>query len=372
MILRSFGAAPCGRAAALVLLLASLLSPAFAQSATPALPADRAAEVAADAAVRDWLAGRYAADLSVRGQDPLELAGRMLSFSSPPPEARVSYALRELVTAGENRRAYRYPVAARDGDAVLDVNLERSGGRWRATAVRLGSGEPAIPPWVSSPSGAWAFVAITAGLALASFTPTFWRRWLLDGLALARQHRRLVVWTNLALYGAFALGAAVGASSPRLVRFLQETVATVLGQGGIAGALDGGVVAAAFGFAYYNFSFGAFWTSFVPGALAAVLAYLVNFSRFAVLGVALGPGSVPLGLFVLHLPTIVIELQGYILVTAFAGILAARVIRGGLATIPVAFRDYLLCLPWALLFLVVAAWYEAWSLLWLAPRLFGS
>lgn len=362
-----------GPLAVVLVVLASLLTMVSAREAQPSLPADPVADRAADAAVRDWLAGRFAVDVrNPGGQDPIELAGRMLAFSSPPAEARVSYELRELVSANGERRVYRYPLAARAGDAVVDVSLERDGDGWQPSAITLGSGEPAIPPWISTPGGIWSFLALTAAIAYASLTPTFFQRWLLDGLALVREHRRLVLWTNVALYGAFALGAIVGASSPRLVSFLQETVASALGQGGIADSLKTGVVAAAFAFTYYNFSFGAFWTTFVPGALGGVLAYVLNFSRFAALGVALGPASIPLGLFALHLPTIVVELQAYIFVTAFAGILVARVVRGGMTVLPAAFRDYLLCLPWALVILMAAAWYEAWSLVWLAPRLLGS
>jgi hypothetical protein len=154
---------------------------------------------------------------------------------------------------------------------------------------------------------------------------------------------------------------------------VQELVTGSLQQGGITEALtSGGVTTAAFGIAYWNFTMGAVLTTFVPGALLGVLAYLYNTSRLLILGLAFAPGSLPLVPFLLHVPTIVVELQAYIIVTAGAGVLLARVIRGGMVAFPAAWRDYLKTLTWALVILVAAAWYEAFEILRLIPWITGS
>ena len=350
----------------LALLLATA---AFAQQAATS---DAAAEAAADAIVRQWAAGELKPQAD--RQDPIDVARKMMLFSEAPRDVRVSYELRKPMAAAEGRRAFRYPITSPSGgDEMLNVTVAQEGGEWVPTAVQRGTAGSAIPAYVTGREGPWIFLALTALLAYLTLAPTVWRRWMGEAWRSLLLHRRVYLWTNVLLYGAFLGGMLIGSFYPRAVQFIQEVVTSSLQQGGITEALSsGGVPTAAFGIAYWNFTMGAVLTTFVPGVLLGVLAYLYNFSRLMVLGIAFAPGSLPLVPFLLHVPTIVVELQAYIIVTAGSGVLLSRVLRGGMAAFPAAFRAYLKTLTLALVILVVAAWYEAWEILWLIPRVTGS
>jgi hypothetical protein len=343
--------------------------------AGPAVPADPAADAAADRAVREWLAGKFRLDpASAAGRlDPLEAARQIVSFAPVPGDPRVSFDLRSVAAADGERRLYHYPLTSDAGDETLEVTLARSNGAWSPSAVQRGGEGSAIPGFVTGPAGAWLFLAITAALAYGVLAPTLWRRWLVEGWAVMRAHRGVFVFTNALLYGLFALGLLVGVLAPGVSEALQDVFSSALQQGGIDEALRGGVVKAAFGIAYFNFTNGAFLTTFLPGTVLGGLAYLINAVRNFVLSIALAPGvAVPVGAFLLHLPTIIVELQAYIFVTAGAGVLLARVMRGGFGAYGAALRDYLKVLPWAVTILVVAAWYEAFEILVLIPLLTGA
>jgi hypothetical protein len=257
------------------------------------------------------------------------------------------------------------------GDESLSLTLERAGEGWRPVAVRLGSDLPGLPPWVTSPAAGWAFLALTAALAYGVLGPTPWRRWLLEGLAVMRGHPGIYRLTNLLLYGAVVAGMLVGAASPELVRLLRELVASSLEGRGITDILSGSVPNAALGIAYNNIRARDLPAHLPAGAVLGVLPYLLHLAQFFAVGVAFTPASFPLGALLLHLPVFVVELQAYILVTAGAGVLLARLLRGGLRAYPAAFGDYLKTLPWAATLLVAAAWYEAWETLRLVPLVLG-
>ena len=347
--------------------------PAAAPVAAKILPSNPVADAAADRVVREWLVGRYGVNLNDRNQDPLAAARRLLLFTPSPNGAVVSWSLRGLTSASAARRVYRYPVTSSEGgDESIDVTLTLTGGQWRPSAIMRGGVGSSIPPWVSGASGLWIFLAVTAALAFGSLSRrSAWRAWVLASLRDALEHRRLFVITNIVLYGAFVVGLAVGAANPALVRLLQEVVSGTLQQGGITDAVSGNVGSAAFSIAYFNFSNGTVLTTFLPGVIFGGLPYLINFSRFLVLGAALTPTGIPLAAWLLHVPVMIVELQAYIFVTAAAGVMLARLFRGGFRVFTLAFTMFLRSLSVASILLVVAAWYEAFEVLKLIPWVLG-
>jgi hypothetical protein len=108
----------------------------------------------------------------------------------------------------------------------------------------------------------------------------------------------------------------------------------------------------------WHFSQGLFLTGLVPALLLGLPLLLLNAARYFVFGLALSPALLG-STFLLHLPTLLLELQAYILVTFGGLVLLARTARGegyrkGL-------RDLLLSFYLGALFLLLAAWYEAWE-----------
>jgi hypothetical protein len=80
-----------------------------------------------------------------------------------------------------------------------------------------------------------------------------------------------------------------------------------------------------------------------------------------VLGFALSPVALPLANYLLHLPTIVVELQAYILATFGGMVLMLKTLRGE------GYRAGLRALGHTVylgaFFLLLGAWYEAFSIL---------
>jgi hypothetical protein len=236
--------------------------------------------------------------------------------------------------------------------------------------VRLGvaEGTPLIPPFVGTAVGGWVFVALTALLAWATLASTRWRTLVLEGFTQARHYWGVHAFTNALLYGIFALGSVAAFTAPSLAKEFQEYLSTSLSSSGIGEALKGGVASAAFGITLNNLRAGIFLMSFLPGSLFAVPAYILSVSLFSVYGLTLSPAVVPLTSWWLHLPTILIELQAYIFITASAGVMLYRIVRERTG-FGQAWIGYAKVLPTAVLILVVGAWYEAFELLVLIPAM---
>ena len=137
-----------------------------------------------------------------------------------------------------------------------------------------------------------------------------------------------------------------------------------LGRSGIGNAINAGVINAAFAIALNNARAGILFGSFLPGSFFAVPAYLFDMFQFFIYGFALSPIT-DLARFWWHVPTIILELQAYIFVTASSGAFLVRIFRK--QSFALSFQSYLKCLPFALTLLVVAAWYEAIEILVLIP-----
>jgi hypothetical protein len=331
-------------------------------------------DVQADQAVRDWLNKKYetkisqptitpSSDLNSLLKDQIETVKKILRFSRVPPDPRVNFNLRSIQQVG-NLRAYSYPITSEYGDETLTVTLEKTVAGFKVRSIQSGSEVSLTPDFVSKPVGKWVFLALTALLAYATIAPTIWRTWIVQGLRLAKVHKRTFILTNILLYGVYLLGTMLGFVYPDLVQAVGEALGGALSRSGIGDTLKAGVVNAAFGIALNNARAGILLGSFLPGSFFAVPAYLFDMAQFFIYGFALAPVSNSAA-FWWHVPTIILELQAYIFVTASAGAFLVRIFRK--ETFAQSFQSYLKCLPFALTLLVIAAWYEAFEIMVLIP-----
>ncbi len=362
----------------LALLLFSVV--ATAQTASPPAPApDVAADAAADQTVQQWLAGKFkpaeakptdATDPNAVISQQLEAVLGQLRFAPAPKDARVSFKLRRLESANASKRVYSYPITSpTTDDAQLTVSLTKTATGWKASAVTFGAQSSSIPDFVKTDWGGWLFAALSAALLYACIAPTFWRKALETSVQSVKTYRRVFIVANVLLYGMYALGTLGGLANPALVRTLTEFFSAVLTSNGVAELTQGSVSSAAFGIALNNLRAGILFASFIPGSFFAVPAYLINGFQFWFYGIALAPvGGTPIGAWLLHIPTIILELQAYIFVVASSGVMLVRIL--GKTPFLTAWRDYVRCLPLAVSILVLAAWYEAFEIIVLIPALF--
>ncbi len=342
-------------------------SSAQVQTAKP----DPQAETTADRSVREWLAGKFKVINPTAPKTADESTARMIEenflVNSSPKGASVNFALRKVQESSPGRVSFQYPLSSDDlGDANLVVTVVKSGSDWAVRSIRVAPDVSLIPSEVYSTLGGWVFVLLTALLAYGVLAQTLWRRWMLESWAVMRAFFGVYVWTNIALYGLFVLGALFGAGFPLTVNVIRELVSGALSQGGLEGLRDASVPSAAFAITLNNLRAGVLISSFIPGSLFAVPAYLLSFSTFIFYGVALSPIGLPPATFALHIPTIIIEMQSYIYVVAASGVMLARLVR---SRVPfgLAWRDYAKGLTVAIAILVVAAWYEAFEIMVLIP-----
>jgi hypothetical protein len=352
-------------------------SSALAQTKPPA-PANALADQLADQTVRDWQAGKFKpAPLDTKTLEqiktPTELLERQLQelaqqvrFSPVPKDARISFNLRK-VTEQEKTRVYTYPVTSSQlGDETLSVTLVADGQTWKPESVRIGADTNLIPDFVKTDWGAWLFAALSALLLWASIAKTAWRKVLEQNVELVKTYKWIFIGTYTLLFGMFALGTLVGIANPSITKAIGEFLSTVLSANGVAELTQTNVASAAFGITWNNLRSGIFLTSYVPGSLFAVPAYLIGLFQYPFYGIALAPvGSLPLAAWLLHIPTILIELGAYIFIVSSSGMMLFRIVKK--TPLSVAFLDYTRCLPFAIAFLVLGAWYEAFEIIVLIP-----
>lgn len=359
------------RLRSLLALLLLLLGFSLAQMSAPATPPTPAAQRAADQGVQDWLAGKYRVtqdtvrELSKAQNLPqlLKEYQRLNSFQPVPPGATTNLGLRRFLGRQAGAEVYGYPISVRG--QMYDVQVAvapGAGGTWAVQSARLDT--RLLPDWLHSPAAVTVFTLLSLGLVAAAFVRGGFRLWLERALAIAREQRVLFIVLNAVLYGLFALGCAIGAALPQLSQVMGELLGGSLSTTGIQ-HFQSNVPTLATGIATWNFSSGVVATTYLPGLFFGVPALLINLSRLFLTGVALAPGAaVPIKVFLLHLPTILIELQAYIFVAVSAIAWLVRWARIGFLR---AWRDFGYSLAPALLLIVVAAWYEAFEVLVLVP-----
>ncbi|MCS7194654.1 MAG: stage II sporulation protein M [Meiothermus sp.] len=338
------------RKAARVLLLCLLAGSALAQSNLET----------ARQAVLDWQAGKYRVDpaqaIGKPTEEAIRLLERSLAFPDPPRDLSINLdePLEETTPRGS---VVAFPATAGGRGGEVRVTLREG----QVTRIGFTPEGGLLPLWLKNPLSWALFVALSLGWLLALRGNNLLSRSWVEGWALVRQHRGLYLGTNLGLYGLFALGSLVAYANPGLVRLMQELVGGALEQIGLGGALGGGVLSLAVVIFYWNLANGLLLTTAVPALLLGIPALLFNALRYFVLGFALSPVALPTLNYLLHLPTIVIELQAYILVTFGGLVLLVKTLRGE------GYRAGLRALGQTAylgtFFLLVGAWYEAFSIL---------
>lgn len=313
-------------------------------------------------AVQDWQAGKYQTDPSQALGKPTEEAIRLLeqSLAFPPPPRELLVNLNEpLEESIPNGTIVKFPatVAGRGGEVRVTI---RDGAVTRIGFTPEGG---LLPAWLKSPVAWVLFAALSLGWLVTLRSNSALARWWAEGWALVRQYRGLYLGTNIGLYGLFALGGLVAYTNPQMVRLMQELVGGALEQIGLGSALAGGVLGLATVIFYWNFTNGLLLTTAVPGLLLGIPALLFNALRYFVLGFALSPVALPAANYLLHLPTIVVELQAYILVTFGGLVLMLKTLRG--EGYRAGLRALGLTIYLGAFFLLVGAWYEAFSILFL-------
>ena len=309
-------------------------------------------EVAREAVAR-WLRGELSPRLEEVLRAPPEEAPRLLERYAlfPPPPKGLSVNLEGAKVEGSR---VAFPAAL--GEEVGEVVVVLEGEEVRRILFRPEG--LALPAYLLTPLAGFGFLLLSLFWTLLLFQPTPFRAWFLEALSLLRAHKGLYLFTNLLLYGLFALGALLAYGMPDLARALQTLFAGALEAIGLEEAVGKGLLVLAGVIFHWNFSQGLFLTGLLPALLLGVPVLLLNALRYFVFGLALSPALLG-GAFLLHLPTILLELQAYILVTFGGLLLLAKTARGegyrkGL-------RGLLLTFYLGAYFLLLAAWYEAFE-----------
>lgn len=311
-------------------------------------------------AVQDWQAGKYTVDPAQAIGKPTEEAVRLLERGlafAPPPRGLLVNLDEPQEEQTPRGVIVQFPatVSGRGGEVRVTI---REG---EVTRIGFAPEGGLLPAWVKNPL-AWAlFVALSLGWLVALRGENVLARWWREGWDLVRQYRGLYIGMNIGLYGLFVLGGLVAYANPQLVKLMQEMVGGALEQIGIGGALGGGVLGLAIVIFYWNFTNGLVLTTAVPGLFLGIPALLINATRYFILGFALSPVALPLANYLLHLPTIVVELQAYILATFGGMVLMLKTLRaeGYRAGLRALGRMVYL----GAFFLLIGAWYEAFSIL---------
>lgn len=363
-----------GRALYCLLLLAVVLAPlGFAQLATGTDPVR-----VADQAVRTWLEQEPLDIGAVGGLSTSELCVQLpdMLLNPPPPEGTsVNFEGRRETSSDEAQRTYSYP-ASLPGERleVVDVVLERQDGGWSATRV----GFPADPSptgiraWLQEPLAAGLFVLFSVAVLWLLLRPSFLRRWLAQGRSTIRQFRGVVIGTQIALYSLFFLGALLGSQlPPSCSDAILEVVNTAVTTVGATDAYGSGNIPRAAAVTFYqNFVTVTLLLLFGLALLFGLPAYLFGGLSFFAQGIPFGLlGTLGLGQLLMVGLLLVLELTSYFLVIAGGGILLATVIREGIGAFGLGVRRLAQMLPFALLFLLLGAWYEA--LVIILPQLLG-
>jgi hypothetical protein len=317
-------------------------------------------------AVQEWQAGKYAVDPGQALGKPTEEAVRTLEryIAFPPPpqglEVNLESPLEEQSTRGN---VVSFPASVGEQTGEVRV-LVQNGQPTRISWVPAGG---QLPPWIESPVAWGLFVLVSLGWVLALRGGGILAQWWREGWALVRSHARLYLTLNALLYGLFILGSLTAYTSPEMASLVQRLVGGALEQIGLGeGEVRGGVLEFALLIFYWNFTRGLVLTTAMPGLLLGVPALLINAFRYFLFGFALSPALFPTAAFVAHVPTLLIELQAYILGTFGGMVLAGRVLRGE------GFRPGLRAVGLMVylggFFLLLGAWYEALEIVVLLGR----
>ncbi|WP_370687342.1 hypothetical protein [Thermus sp. NEB1569] len=307
----------------------------------------------AKGAAEAWAKGELSPRLEEVLRAPPEEAPRLLEryafFPAPPKGLTLNLDSPKV----EGNRVL-FPAAV--GDRVGEVVVVLEGREVKRVYFRPEG--LSLPGYLLTPAAGWGFLLLSVFWIFLLFQPSPFRAWLLEALVLLRGYRGLYLFTNLFLYGLFGLGALLAYGMPEMAKAVQALFGGALEAIGLEEAMGRGILVLAGVIFHWNFSQGLFLTGLIPALLLGIPAFLLNALRYLVFGFALSPALLG-SLFLVHLPTLVLELQAYILVT-FGGLVLLAKTAGG-EGYRKGLRALLLTFYLGALFLLLAAWYEAWE-----------
>lgn len=327
-------------------------------------------EEAADAAVRTWLARVPIGFDQLSSLDAEQLCRELPGLvTAPPPPAGTEVRFDDRVerpVEEENVKVFTY-AAVRPVDQldVVEVRLELRDGQWVDTRVGFLSTTElsGVRAWLQTPAASWLFVAFTVLMVVMLINPaSAVRRWLRAGRAAIAEHRRLVLFTIIGLFGLFGLGVLTGSSLPDScdVAVLEIVESAITSLGATAAYGSGDVPRAAATTFYQNFVVVTLSVTFTLSALLGIPGYLYAAASFFVQGVPFGLiGGGTAGELLALVVLVLLELSAYFLVVAGGGMLLATVARRGFGQLGAGFSKLLLMLPIAMVLLLIGAWYEA-------------
>jgi hypothetical protein len=354
----------------------------FAQLATGTNP-----EQVADDAVRAWLETPQTNLMDLAGRPPEEVCAELpalLASPAPPEGSSVNFEdRREQETSDPNIKQYTYPATlpvrvlgreAGDSLEVISVTLTKEGNIWQAERISYQSlQQPSgMRQWLQTRTASIVFIAFTLYVLYLLFNPnSFLRRWLAQGRTVIRAHRGIVSGTMVALYIIFGLGMFTGSRLPTTCQTaILEVVSTAVTMTGATQAYGSQNLATAAALTFYqNFGVVSLTLLFGTGLFFGFLPYLISAAQFFTLGIPFGfslGGGFQL-IFVIVL--LLLELTAYFLIVAGGGILLVTVVRKGIHGLGAGVRNSALMLPFAMLLLLLGAWYEAGVII--LPQLLG-
>ncbi|HKI57106.1 MAG TPA: hypothetical protein VKB31_08150 [Trueperaceae bacterium] len=327
----------------------------------------------ADRAVQTWLKRSPIAIQDLARLDTPQLCQAlpdMIAHPAPQPGTQVHLNDRQEQPAPDAQHKRFTYSAVRPGNQldVVEVDLSRQGSGWKVDKVgyRHNVQPGAVRSWLQGRTASWIFIAFTLLILYGLVTRSPLRRWLSEGWSNIRQHRRLVIGTFVFLYAMFALGALVGSSLPKecetAVVSVVKTAVTSVGATQAYGSGD--IVRAAVTTYYQNFVVVTLSVTFTLALLLGVPAYLLSAGSYFVQGIPFGLiGTASTLQLVLVLILLLIELSSYFIVVAGGGMFLVTLVRRGLGALPDAFRKLASMLPFAMVMLLLGAWYEAFVVL---------
>jgi hypothetical protein len=357
---------------ALLFMATTLLALSGLALATP-----EAEQVAMDAAER-WARGEYRASPQAARtiEEVLEAARVEAAFDPPPAEVTVLHdSIRAVGEPADGRWRFDLAYVSPERDGTVSVILELRPEGWREVSV-LDRDRPRTwlqalqdPPFIAQPAAGLVFLALTIAAAVSLASPrSVVRRAIVSGIATIRAHPGAYLAASISIYGLFLLGTFLGAADPGLRQQIAATVGSALDRlHGLSAAVRSGDVLHAAAVIFWNNLFSGIGLTAALAIPLGILAFVVNGARFLIFGIALAPGSAPTALLLLHVPTIIIELQAYILPTAGGAAILTGALRGGWGGFREGLRALGALTALGVLVLVVGAWYEAFSLFAIAP-----
>jgi hypothetical protein len=323
----------------------------------------------ASQAVQRWLSGGMTPHLHqiLQAQTPQEALRELkdyLAFSPPPPGLKVNFGAPQ-VTSTTTGTIVSFPAVSQGQGGFVTVSLQGN----QITGIAWSPQGGLFPSWLEGPWSWILFAAFSIAWIFSLLTPSGFRRLWKEGWAVVRRYWKLYVAVNIGLYGVYILGSALAAANPYIAREVQQIAASAVDQIGLGGSngLPQSVPSLALLIFYWNFSHGLVLTTAIPALFLGLPALLLNLLRYFVFGFALSPAILPARAFLVHIPTLIIELQAYILGTFGGMVLFLQVIRGQ------GYRRGLWALSLSvylgITFLLLGAWYESFELLKLLPFL---